>query len=636
MPPGSHPTAVLFVTPTVRTAPLHSAHLLRAWLLVASGLLSTAQAVTMEYVAIGNPGNAAEPNNIYNLPNLGSVLYAFRMGKYEVTNAQYVEFLNAKAASDPSSLYSDAMHDDTVHGGIGRAGADGSYTYAAKTGFENKPVVYVSFIDSMRFANWLHNGQGSGDTEDGAYTLIPTPGYPQYPANSASVTRNPGAAVFIPNENEWYKSAFFQTGNSYWSFPTRASAAPIAEGPPGSANSANYGNDPVTGVLTNVGAYNQAYSPSGTFDQSGNVQEWMEASSNGFRYLRGGHFGSNTEGLSVIGRSYFEPHVATNYTGFRVASAVPPPEIPTPPRGLGRIMPLGDSLTQSQNILLGYRYHLWVKLLDQATDFDFVGTLLDNGSGGYPPWPNHQGKPFDQNHEGHSGLRTEDIRDNVLTWTAGYVPDIVLLIAGTNDALQGRDPVLAIAYLKETIGRLRTRNPIVSVFLAKIPPVSATTYLPGGGGIPVNVGINALNALIPSVAADLNTPTARVIIVDLHTGFDFTAEGLPDGYHPNEIGEQKIASRFFEALQILAFTSTPGLDNDGHLTMSFLRVQAPFKLAYHVEVSSDLSQWFSGATETELAGPPVNYLNGTEGVVVRDKKSSPTEGRRFIRLRLSY
>ena len=31
---------------------------------------------------------------------------------------------------------------------------------------------YVSFYDALRFANWLNNGQGSGDTETGAYTLL--------------------------------------------------------------------------------------------------------------------------------------------------------------------------------------------------------------------------------------------------------------------------------------------------------------------------------------------------------------------------------------------------------------------------------------------------------------------------------
>ena len=37
---------------------------------------------------------------------------------------------------------------------------------------DNRPVNYVSFWDAARFSNWLHNGQGSGDTESGAYVNI--------------------------------------------------------------------------------------------------------------------------------------------------------------------------------------------------------------------------------------------------------------------------------------------------------------------------------------------------------------------------------------------------------------------------------------------------------------------------------
>jgi formylglycine-generating enzyme required for sulfatase activity len=35
----------------------------------------------------------------------------------------------------------------------------------AKTGRENKPVVYVSFYDAMRFCNWLHSGAVTGVDE---------------------------------------------------------------------------------------------------------------------------------------------------------------------------------------------------------------------------------------------------------------------------------------------------------------------------------------------------------------------------------------------------------------------------------------------------------------------------------------
>ena len=49
-------------------------------------------------------------------------------------------------------------------GAITRSGSPGSYAY----GFASEPVNYVSFHDALRFVNWLHNGQGRGDTEAGA------------------------------------------------------------------------------------------------------------------------------------------------------------------------------------------------------------------------------------------------------------------------------------------------------------------------------------------------------------------------------------------------------------------------------------------------------------------------------------
>ncbi len=60
----------------------------------------TALAVTIPTVPVGNAGNAKDPGtgNDY-----GAVSYEYRMGTTEVTNAQYAEFLNAKAASDCST-----------------------------------------------------------------------------------------------------------------------------------------------------------------------------------------------------------------------------------------------------------------------------------------------------------------------------------------------------------------------------------------------------------------------------------------------------------------------------------------------------------------------------------------------------
>ncbi len=116
----------------------------------------------------------------------GSVDYTYRISKYEVTNAQYAEFLNAVASTDSYGLYDTDMGspEPWEWGGITRSGSSGSYTYSAIGGREDMPVNHVSWYDSLRFANWLHNGQPTGaqdnsTTEDGAYTIItesPVPG----------------------------------------------------------------------------------------------------------------------------------------------------------------------------------------------------------------------------------------------------------------------------------------------------------------------------------------------------------------------------------------------------------------------------------------------------------------------------
>jgi formylglycine-generating enzyme required for sulfatase activity len=188
------------------------------WLLVLVALFFSlpAQAVIIDWVPVGNPNNLPDaPSTNCRATNCGSVDHAYSISKYEVTNAQYAEFLSAKAASDPLGLYNPNMDSDATFGGITRSGVSGSFSYTAKAGFAKKPVVYVSFYDSLRFSNWLNNGQGSGDTEDGAYTIT------EAGIIANSITRNAGASIFfLPSENEWYKAAYYSPGGVYFDYPT--------------------------------------------------------------------------------------------------------------------------------------------------------------------------------------------------------------------------------------------------------------------------------------------------------------------------------------------------------------------------------------------------------------------------------
>jgi hypothetical protein len=144
--------------------------------------------VTIDWVTVGDPGNTAD------WMGYGAVAHVYRISKYEKTNAQYAEFLNAVARTDTYDLYNADM--SSGYGGITRSGSSGSYTYAPIAGREAMPVNYVSWYDSLRFVNWLHNGQPTGEqdsttTEGGAYTMI-TESYP----GGLFITRNAGACWY--------------------------------------------------------------------------------------------------------------------------------------------------------------------------------------------------------------------------------------------------------------------------------------------------------------------------------------------------------------------------------------------------------------------------------------------------------
>ena len=60
-----------------------------------------------------------------------------------------------------------------VRGGIIRSG-NGPFRYVVKPGRGNQPVVWVNCYSAVRFANWLANGRGDGDTERGSYEITGT------------------------------------------------------------------------------------------------------------------------------------------------------------------------------------------------------------------------------------------------------------------------------------------------------------------------------------------------------------------------------------------------------------------------------------------------------------------------------
>ena len=292
--------------------------LVRSACLLSLLIASSASAVAMEWRFVGNAGNYPDAEVMNDeTTGYGSVPYAYYIGTYEVTNAQYAEFLNAKAVSDPFALYNTNM--GSGYGGITRSGSSGNFTYSTIAGRGNMPVNFVSFYDALRFANWLNNGQGSGDTETGAYTLL---GGTSEPSNGTTVTRNAGATIFLPSEDEWYKAAYYDAARAsyfYFDYPAGSDMQMTCTPPAAAANRANCSN--VVSDLTTRGSYMGSASPYGTFDQGGNVFEWNEAIiGSSLRGLRGGHFSSGPGGLAASYRSGTDPWFESSYVvGLRVA-----------------------------------------------------------------------------------------------------------------------------------------------------------------------------------------------------------------------------------------------------------------------------------------------------------------------------
>ena len=287
----------------------------------------------IEMVTVGNPGNGADAGNTSEASTYGAVAETFQIGKYEVTNAQYAVFLNAVAATDTYGLFNSNM-ESNVRGGIRRTGADGSYSYTAKSAMCDKPVTLVSWFDCARFCNWLHNGMPSGaqdasTTEQGAYTLDGA-------TSGVSITRNAGAKYHLPAEDQWYKAAYHEPGgdtDDYWLYPTRSNDIPTAgtvnafgEITNDDGNIANYGGgadwNGQDGNLTTVGSGGPgSMSFYGAFDMAGNVWEWNDAVINGSdRGLRGGSWDLAEFHLRSSDRDFFDPVFGFLTIGFRVAS----------------------------------------------------------------------------------------------------------------------------------------------------------------------------------------------------------------------------------------------------------------------------------------------------------------------------
>jgi formylglycine-generating enzyme required for sulfatase activity len=207
--------------------------------------------IEIDFVDIGNAGNVADDTGF------GAVGYAYRISKYEVSEAMITAY-NA---------------------------ANGGPVITHDNRGSQKPATSVSWNQAARFVNWLNTSHGhppaykftSGGENDDIALWAPQDGSAYDPANRY---RNPKAIYFLPSENEWYKAAFYDPdanggSGTYWDYATGSDNEPakVAGGTiPGTAvYGQSWFDDPAD--INNAGGL----SPYGTMAQAGNVWEWTES-----------------------------------------------------------------------------------------------------------------------------------------------------------------------------------------------------------------------------------------------------------------------------------------------------------------------------------------------------------------------
>ncbi len=262
----------------------------------------------IEFVTIGNPGNAADTTGA---PNpVGSVGYVYHIGKYEISRDMISKF----NASQSLQL---TMADLSSSGGNG----------------VNRPATGVSWNEAARFVNWLNTSQGYqaayNFTTGGFNDNITLWGAGQY--SGSNQFRHKDAVYVLPSIDEWYKAAYGSPTGTWYNYPTGSDTAPTKTSGGLLANTAVYGLASTFSPadVNNAGGLS-AY---GTMGQAGNAWEWMEGAFDGSnnsatedRERRGGDSTSFTTSTMLLAsdRRQRPPGDELSSMGFRIAS-VPEP-----------------------------------------------------------------------------------------------------------------------------------------------------------------------------------------------------------------------------------------------------------------------------------------------------------------------
>jgi formylglycine-generating enzyme required for sulfatase activity len=280
---------------------------------------SDANAFTVNFVTVGNPGNGGDAgagDGRYRSPvGAGAVPYPYRISVTAVPQ-EWIE--KAKAMG---------------YGKLPEFG-DSNQIYQEYPLQGKQPAIWVSWIGAALFVNWLNTSQGFKPAYKFSYNTQYKAAIPElwdvaesWQLGGVNRFRNKDAKYFLPSENEWYKAAYHKNDGvtaNYWDYATGSNnpPSPVAGGTAvGSAVYASSNKTPAD--VDNAGGL----SPYGTMGQGGNTYEWVEtsadrANTNGGarRMTLGGQWQAQEPELRSDVVNVEDFGMRRPYTGFRIAA----------------------------------------------------------------------------------------------------------------------------------------------------------------------------------------------------------------------------------------------------------------------------------------------------------------------------
>jgi len=291
----------------------------------------------------GETFQMGDDDKIYNNENpLHTVkISSFYMDKYEVTNNEYVEFLNDMGNQQDSAVETWIdMNGESRYQGIrfttvpDDSNASNTGYFEVKSGFENRPVVYVTWYGTIAYCNWLSEQRGF------------TPVYGADPDNEDPANWLIRDGYRLPTEAEWeYACRAGTDTNFYWGDERKVEKGYIHM----CGETYETGNHAYCWLDINSKRNHHEVTtlkpnPWGLYHMGGNVLEWCNdwydnsyyqycvtnnidsdpvgPISGSYRVLRGGSWCDSLNRCRSAYRTFDSPDHCTNYRGFRLCRSV--------------------------------------------------------------------------------------------------------------------------------------------------------------------------------------------------------------------------------------------------------------------------------------------------------------------------